>query len=80
MPGCLRRTPQTHGDVAVGAFLDHPQLQQLAIPLRERRECSPVRLRKRPAIVDRVERGISGEQAGHAEATTSRVLDAPLSQ
>jgi hypothetical protein len=40
MPRRLRRTPQTDGDVAVGTFLDHPQLQQFAIPLRKRRECS----------------------------------------
>jgi hypothetical protein len=34
MASRLRRTPQTHGDVAVGTFLDHTQLQQFAIPLR----------------------------------------------
>jgi hypothetical protein len=80
MPGRLRRAPQTDGDVAVGAFLDHPQLQQLAIPHRERRECSTLRFRERRTVVDRVERGISGEQTGHAQSTASSVLDAPLSQ
>jgi hypothetical protein len=34
MPSRLRRAPQAHGDVAVGTFLDHAQLQQFAIPLR----------------------------------------------
>jgi hypothetical protein len=34
MPSRLWRAAQTHGDVAVGTFLDHPQLQQFAIPLR----------------------------------------------
>jgi hypothetical protein len=34
MPSRLRRTPQMRGNVAVGTFLDHPQLQQFAIPLR----------------------------------------------
>jgi hypothetical protein len=33
MPSRLRRTPQLDGDVAVGTFLDHAQLQQLTIPL-----------------------------------------------
>jgi hypothetical protein len=80
MPSRLRRTPKTHGDVAVGTFLDHPQLQQFAIPLRQRSECSTLRLRKRPTIVDCVKRGISGEQTGHTEPTASSVLDPPLSQ
>jgi hypothetical protein len=34
MPSRLGRTAQTHGYVAVGTFLDHPQLQQFAILLR----------------------------------------------
>jgi hypothetical protein len=80
MPSRLRRTAQTPRDVAVGTFLDHPQLQQLTIPLRQRRECSTLRLRKRPTIVDSVKSGISGEQAGHTEPTTSSVLDPPLPQ
>jgi hypothetical protein len=80
MSSRLRRTPQTHGDVAVGTFLDHPQLQQFAIPLRQRLEGSTLRLRQRPTIVDRLESGISGEQTGHPEPTTSSVLDPPLSQ
>jgi hypothetical protein len=78
MPSRLRRTPQTHGDVAVGTFLDHPQLQQFAIPLRQRRECSTLRLRERPTIVDSVKSSISSEQTGHTEPTTSSVLDPPL--
>jgi hypothetical protein len=78
MPSRLRRTPQTHGDVAVGTFLDHPQLQQFAIPLRQRRKGSTLRLRERPTIVDSVKSSISGEQTGHTEPTTSSVLDPPL--
>jgi hypothetical protein len=80
MSGCLRRTPQAQGDVAIGTFLDYPQLQELAIPLRERRKCSTLRLRERPAVVDFIKSGISGEQTGHTEPTTSSVLDPPLSQ
>jgi hypothetical protein len=80
MPSRLRRTPQTHGDVAVGAFLDHPQLQQFAISLRERRECSTLRLRERPTVVDCFKSDISGEQTGHTEPTASSVLDSPLPQ
>jgi hypothetical protein len=34
MASRLRRTAQTHGDVPVRTFLDHPQLQQFAILLR----------------------------------------------
>jgi hypothetical protein len=34
MASRLRRTPQPDGDVAVWTFLDHPQPQQFAIPLR----------------------------------------------
>jgi hypothetical protein len=78
MPSRLRGAPQTQSDVAVGTFLDHPELQQLAVPLRERRECSALRLRERPPVVDRVESGISGEQTGHAEPATGSVFDSPL--
>jgi len=34
MPRRLGGTAQTPGDVAVGTFLDNPQLQQFAISLR----------------------------------------------
>jgi hypothetical protein len=34
MASRLRRTPQANGDLAVGTFVDHPQLQQFPIPLR----------------------------------------------
>jgi hypothetical protein len=80
MPSRLRRTPQTHGDIAVRALLDHPQLQQLAIPLRERGDCPTLRLRERPMVVECLKSGISGEQTGHSEPTTRSVLDAPLPQ
>ncbi len=78
MPRRLRRTTQTRSDVAVGAFLDHPQPEQFTIPLRQRCECSTVRLGERPTIVDSVESGISGERTGHPEPATSSVLDPPL--
>ena len=75
-----RRTPQPHGDVAVRTFLNHPQLQQLAISLWQRLKCSTVRLRERPTVVECVKSGISGEQTRHTESTTSSVLDPPLPQ
>jgi hypothetical protein len=78
MPSRLRRTPQARGNVAVGTFLDHPQPEQFTIPLRQRREYSTLRLRQRPTVVDGVETGISGEQAGHPEPAASSVLDPPL--
>jgi hypothetical protein len=80
MASGLRRTPQPRCDVAVGTFLDHPQPEQFAIPLRQRRKCSTLRLRERPTIVDRVKSSIASEQARHTEPTTSSVLDPPLSQ
>jgi hypothetical protein len=80
MPSRLRRTAQTHGYVAVRTFLDDPQLQQFAIPLRKRLECSTLRFRERQTVVDCVKSPISGEQTGHPEPTTSSVLDPPLAQ
>jgi hypothetical protein len=80
MTSRLRRTPQTRGDVAVRTFLDHPQLQQLTIPRRERGERSTVRFRERATVVDHFESGVAGEQTGHAEPAPSGVLDPPLSQ
>ena len=80
MPRRLRRTAQTPGDVAVRTFLDHPQPQQFTIPLRQRRECSTLRLRERLTVVDSVERGIRGEQTGDTEPPTGTVLDPALPQ
>jgi len=80
MAGGLRRAPQTRGDVAVRAFLDHAELQQLAIPLRERRERSTVGLRERPTVVDRFESGVLGKQTRHAEPAAGGVFDPPLPQ
>jgi len=77
MPRRLRRTAKTPGDVAVGTFLDDPQPEQFTISLRQRCKRSTLRLRERPAVVDRVESGISGEQASHTEPTPSSVLDPP---
>jgi hypothetical protein len=80
MPRRLRRTAQTPSDVAVGTFLDHPQLQQFTIPLRQQRECSTLRLRERAPVVDSLESGVSGKQTGHPEPATSSILDAALPQ
>jgi len=80
MPSRLRRAAQPHGDVAVGTFLNHPQLQQFAIPLRQRREYATLRIRERPTVVDFVQSSIAGEQARHTEPTASGVLDPPLTQ
>ena len=77
-PRGLRRTLQTDGDVAVGTFLDHPQPEQFAILLRERCECSTLRFRERPTVVDGVKSGISDEQTRYSEPTTRGVLDPPL--
>jgi hypothetical protein len=80
MPSRLRRAAQTHGDVAVRTLLNHPQPQQLAIPIRQRRERLALRLRERPTVLDCVKGGVSGEQTRHTEPTTSSVLYPPLSQ
>jgi hypothetical protein len=80
MPSRLRRTAQTQGDVAVGAFLNHPQLEEFAIPLRQRSEYLTLRLRKRATIVYSFKSGISGEQPRHTKPTTSSVLNPPLPQ
>jgi hypothetical protein len=56
--GCDGRALEALGNLPVGPFLDQAQNEQFALGVREVRDCSKDRRRKRQAVVDGLEVGV----------------------
>jgi hypothetical protein len=67
------------GNLSIGPFLDYAQNEQLALGVREVRDCSKDSGGKRQAVIDGLEVGVH-DCCREAQTLPSAVLDPSLAQ